>query len=171
MKFNTVFLLSFFLLFTYSCFGQNESVSFKISKALTSIQGNFEKINYKVSLNEDGTGSIFGTADIVSINTKNKKRDEHLQQEDWFFVEKYPKIEIVSQKITKISDGHYKGTFEIKIKGRTQTKEIEFTTKNLGEKRMLTANFSLFIDDFDIGDGFLSYLVANEVQIRLQLIF
>ena len=53
--------------------------------------------------------SAEGTIEVASINTNNDKRDEHLKNEDFFNVAKFPKITFKSTAIKKTG----KGTFEV----------------------------------------------------------
>ncbi|MDO5105070.1 YceI family protein [Capnocytophaga sp.] len=166
------FLLSFVLIFSVmaTSFAQNQSdgkVAFSIKKGFSTVKGEFQKFDYAIDLN----GEIGGTARVASVKTKSANRDKHLQSEDWFFAEKYPMIEVKSQKINKKSDMEYVGVFEVKIKGKTETKEIPFQVVNQNGKKYFKANFQLSLDTFNIGSGFLGFLVGDKVTVDLNLPF
>ena len=54
--------------------------------------------------------SMHGTIKAASIDTNNEKRDDHLRNEDFFHVTKYPEITFKSTDITKTGEN----TFEVK---------------------------------------------------------
>jgi len=173
MKLMTILVLSLFTITSLSVTNQVEQgdVEFSIKKAGTTVNGQFKKFDYKIELDGTGSGTIKGTADIASVATGNSKRDKHLQNEKWFYTEKFPQIIIQSKKVTRQKEGEYIGTFEITIKGKTQTKDIPFKISNNANKRNLTSTFKLSTGSFDIGGGFVSLLVADEVTVNLNLPF
>ena len=80
---------------------------------------NFDASNLSIS-------SIEGTADVKTLSTKNKMRDNHLQQEDMFNVEEYPTMDFKSSLISKTEKGFaMKGL--LKIKGTEKEVVINFT--------------------------------------------
>jgi polyisoprenoid-binding protein YceI len=92
-----------------------------------------------------GDGQISGTlvVDAASIDTKNRKRDEHLRSADFFEVEKYPSI------IFTATDGRLVGGGKLDITG---TLEVH------GQSRPLTLSADVNVS----GD---SAVVSTEVQI------
>ncbi|MEJ0104487.1 MAG: YceI family protein [Bacteroidota bacterium] len=66
--------------------------------------------------------------DAKSIDTDVESRDNHLRKEEYFNVEKFPKISFKSTKITKTNSAEFFYMFgNITIKG--VTKEIKFPFK------------------------------------------
>ncbi len=173
MKFIWIFFISLSLtpIFTTAQSGGKKEVSFKIKKVFATIEGRIEKFDYKIIMNDDGLGKIFGTAEVVSINTGNPERDANLQTEDWFDALKNPRIEILSKKIFAKNKNEFAGTFEIKIKGKSQTMEIPFRIETNGTQKILSAVFNLSISSFDIGGGIMNLLVGDNVTVELQLSF
>jgi polyisoprenoid-binding protein YceI len=56
-------------------------------------RGRFDKTSGTIVLDRDArTGSVDITIDAASINIGNKKLEEHLRSEDFFAVERFPKI-------------------------------------------------------------------------------
>ena len=108
---------------------------------------------------------IFGRVPVASVDTGNKKRDAHLQSEEWFDAATYPYIEMQSTKITEVSERKYLGTFDIKIKGKTLSKEIPFTT----EGNVFKMDFELSRKPFNVGSGFFGAIVGDNVKISIHL--
>lgn len=157
--------------FSYSNQTEQGKVKFSIRKAVTTVKGHFKKVDYKIDINENGSGNISGKADIESVATGSTARDKHIQNKDWFYSEKFPLIVIQSKKITKLKAGEYNGTFDITIKGKSQTKDIPFKITNNGSQKALTSTFQLSIGSYDIGGGLVNFLVGDEVTINLNLPF
>lgn len=146
-------------------------VTFSIKKGFGHVQGRFKVIDYKITLNKDGSGQISGTADVSSVTTGNASRDEHLQGESWFDAARHPKIQVSSKRINRTDKGGYTGSFEIKIKGKTETHEIPFQVENKGTGSILKATFTLSLGAYDIGGGPVNLLVGDKVTVNLNLPF
>ncbi|MFA9556570.1 YceI family protein [Evansella sp. AB-rgal1] len=74
------------------------------------------------------------TVDPSSIDTKNDDRDGHLRSADFFDVDNFKSIKIVSKSISKVSANEYELTADVTIKDVTNTEKftVEFngTSKN-----------------------------------------
>lgn len=136
-------------------------IAFSIKKGFLTVKGEFKKYDYHI----DPETNIQGKAEIASVYTESEKRDEHLQNKEWFDAKNYPYIEMQSVKITKVSQGKYLGTFQIKIKGKIQNKEIPFTIEN----NRFRMDFELSRKPFGVGGGFFGAIVGDNVKISLNL--
>lgn len=91
------------------------------------VRGNFTDFSGEIDINPDGKTltSASATIEAASIDTRIKKRDDHLRSADFFEVEKYPKILFTSksvsgsgENITVVGDLTIKGvTKEVTLKG------------------------------------------------------
>jgi len=91
------------------------------------VRGNFTDFSGEIDIdtNNKTLVSAQATIDATSIDTRNKKRDDHLRSADFFDVAKYPEISFVSKNvngngdnITVVGDLTIKGiTKEITLKG------------------------------------------------------
>lgn len=93
-----------------------------------------------------GEGDISGSVDASTIDTGNKKRDEHLRSKDYFDVEKYPEISFVSKSITKPKD-KYVMTGDLTMMGITKEIKITFTYVD----NIFMAKSYIYGEDFEIG--------------------
>ena len=107
----------------------------------------FEIDNMMVSSVEGTIGGMMGTVkfdknnlssshfdvtiDPSTIDTDSKKRDEHLQNEDFFNVKKYISIRFTSSSITKKGD-QYVTKGKLTMLGTSKEIEIPFTIKEEG---------------------------------------
>lgn len=172
MKIISILLVTLFSIGNFTISDQTSKegkVTFKIKKGFSTINGQFHKIDYSIALDKDGSGAISGTADISSVLAGNATRDTHLQNEAWFDANNHPKIAIQSKKIVRNKEGYYTGTFDIKIKGKTETKEIPFEVVTSGEGKLLKATFTLSLGTFDIGGGVVDLLVGDKVTVHIEL--
>jgi len=103
--------------------------------------------------NEDFTDAeINVTIQAESVDTDNKKRDQHLRAEDFLHTEEYPEITFKSESLRKVGDNDYKleGTLTIKGVSRTEMFDVKYmgTVEAMGATR---AGFKVTgsIDRFD----------------------
>lgn len=146
-------------------------VTFYIKKGFSTIEGEFREMDYKITLEPSGTGTIEGTVDISSVSTGNTTRDKHLQNQTWFDAANYPKVRLRSRKVVKKNKEEYTGTFEVTIKGKTEVQEIPFHIIEDGALRILKTTFHLSKATFDIGGGMVDLLVGDKVTVEVQLPF
>ena len=72
--------------------------------------------------------------DAASISTGNDDRDKHLRSEDFFWVEKHPKVTFVSTKVEKAKGkASYKVTGDLTMRGVTKpvTLDVSYTGQEL----------------------------------------
>ena len=61
--------------------------------------------------------SAQGTIEAASIDTNNKKRDDHLRNEDFFDVIKFPKLTFTSTSVKKTGDNQFEVTGKLNVLG------------------------------------------------------
>lgn len=108
------------------------NVAFSISNMKwKTVDGTFSNMTGKVEFNESKPeeAKFEVCVDASTVNTDNKKRDEHLKSADFFHVEKYPKICFTSSSVTKSKDG-YLAKGKLTMHGVTKDVEINFTYKD-----------------------------------------
>lgn len=106
----------------------HSEVQFKVKHlVISTVTGNFG--SYEGSIETGGEGNDFKNAkatfaaDIDSISTNNKDRDQHLKSDDFFNAEAYPQLTFESASFEKTGDQSYKVTGDLTI--RDVTKQIE----------------------------------------------
>jgi polyisoprenoid-binding protein YceI len=106
----------------------HSEINFKVKHMMIStVTGSFEKFDGKVEASNDDfkNGNFSFSAEIDSVNTKNKDRDNHLKSDEFFGAEKNPKLTFKSKSF----DGN-KMVGDLTIKG--VTKEVELETEYNG---------------------------------------
>lgn len=86
---------------TYKVDADHTSVTFKVRHLLSNTQGQFKKFEGMIDF-EPGkpeTWKAEGSIQVSSIDTGVAERDKHLQNKDFFEVEKYPTITFKTGKV------------------------------------------------------------------------
>ena len=98
----------------------------------------------------DITKSSFNVSiDPNTIDTGNKKRDNHLRTEDYFYVEVFPKITFISESVTKTKKG-YSTEGTMKLHGISQKVVINFTVTETDSEMTLIGNLSVNQLDYEM---------------------
>ena len=125
------------------------SVHHKTMWGLMTVHGTFNRVSGEGELHEDGNAGGVITLDTVSLDTKNKKRDEHLRSADFFHAAAHPKI-IVDITQAATSDGsNVQASGTVTVAG--QTKPLTLTAKvseATGQAVTLTADAQIDRADF-----------------------
>ena len=89
----------------------------------------------KFDVSDLSKGSISGSVNVSTLDTKNNMRNKHLKGKDYFDSEKYPKMTFKSTSISETG-----GVFSIKgkLKIKTTEKEVTFNAINEDGKLLLT---------------------------------
>lgn len=144
---------------------ENSIVSFSVrNMGLNTVKGNFKGMNGQINFDPNNLdASIFDVyIDANTIDTGSAKRDQHLKNEDFFEVEKYPSICFKSTKITKTKSA-YSTKGLLSMHGVSKNVEILFTY-NDGE---LVGHFKVNRFDYNIGTGTGKFLVGKEVDLKI----
>lgn len=103
--------------------------------------------------------------DAATVNTGNKKRDEHLRTDDFFDVETHPSICFTSVAVTKTPLG-YVTRGNLTMLNTTREILIPFTYKN----GVLKGEFSIHRLDFDLGTGTGTFVIGDEVTLTVECV-
>ena len=108
------------------------------------------------------------TIDTKSINTDNSLRDDHLKEEPFFDVKKYPLIHFVS---TRIVPSTKKGTLliygNLSIKDETKEVSFPFTAEPLANSYLFKGKLSINRKDFHVGE---TNIISDNVEISLSVL-
>jgi polyisoprenoid-binding protein YceI len=86
---------------TYRFDPSGSTIGFSVHQFLGTTQGKFTKVNGKIDVNREHPENSAVTAqiDVRSIDTRIKKRDDHLRSAEFFNVDKYPQITFKSRSV------------------------------------------------------------------------
>jgi polyisoprenoid-binding protein YceI len=113
------------------------------------------------------TGSIEASVDVNTLNTDNNMRDNHIKEDTYFDVAKYPKITIKSVALKHKSGDNYDGQFNLTIKDKTQQVDIPFTYTENGSSASFKGRLKIKRTDFGIGGS--SMVMSNDVTIDIDV--
>ncbi|MFN8310226.1 MAG: YceI family protein [Chitinophagales bacterium] len=137
----------------------HSSVNFTITHMMVSeVQGNFKDFSANITSSKEDFSDLNIDFTIMagSINTADDKRDEHLRGDDFFSVDKFPKITFKSTDVKKLSDKKFAVTGDLTIKGITKkvTWDVKYNGKIAdgrgGVKAGFKANYTINRKDFNI---------------------
>ena len=133
-KFFTILILLGFTALTaqtkWNVDKSHSKIEFEVSHmVISSVTGYFR--NYDVNIESDNAdfenAKISFSADVKSIDTENKKRDNHLKSKDFFNAKKFPKLTFVGKSFTKVEGNKYKLVGDMTMHGITE--ELSFDVK------------------------------------------
>jgi len=112
----------------------HSSVLFRIKHMNTSFfYGRFNDISGKFSMEGDGM-TIDVSVKADSVDTGNKKRDEHVTGNDFFSAKEFPAITFKADKLAKSGDA-FTGTGQLTFRGLTKPVEVSITPTGSGTNR------------------------------------
>lgn len=157
----------------FSIDAAHSSISFKVSHlSISEIHGRFGEFSGTFATDKDApTKSAFElTIKTESVDTNNKKRDDHLRSPDFFNVKQFPAITFKTTAV-KAVDGGLAVTGDLTMHGETKSikftlkggKEVEFPagTKRTGYSTELTLKRS------DFGMDKMTNAIGDEVHIAI----
>ena len=88
---------------TYKFDASGSTIGFSVHQFLGTTQGKFTKFNGKIDVDREHpeNSSVMAQIDVRSIDTRIKKRDDHLRSPEFFNVEKFPQITFKSRSVKR----------------------------------------------------------------------
>jgi polyisoprenoid-binding protein YceI len=117
---------------TYRIDNTHSFANWTIRHVASKTSGTFSDITGKLSIDPKdlSKSSVDATINVLSVNSSNVKRDEHIQKEEYLDAKKYSQMHFVSTKVqdTSATEGVITGNFSM----HGVTKQIAFPFKLLG---------------------------------------
>jgi polyisoprenoid-binding protein YceI len=155
---------------------ETSTVSFTGAQQGTKFNGRFGTFTAHINLDaKDPTkGSVAGTVQLDSVNTRDHDRDAALVDKDWFNVKEFPEAKFQSDKIEKAADGSYQATGKLTLKGTTKPALMTFTlgTPPSGGagSAQFTGTMKINRFDFNVGEGWNdTSWVSQDVVVEVKL--
>lgn len=155
----------------------HSSVVFRIKHAKASwFQGTFDKVEGQITLDpsKPEAGSVTITIPVDSIDTNDKKRDEHLKAPEFFNSKENPSITFKSTKIAKKSDALFAVTGDLEMAGKKQS--VTLPVEKTGEGEFMGAKltgwmttFTLKRSDYGVKYGVGEGTLGDEVTLTIAL--
>lgn len=155
---------------TYSPTDAGSKVRFVIKNFGINTGGTFEGLSGTVTFDPAklASCSFDVSVDSKSVDTDMEARDNHLRKEEYFDVEKYPKITFKSSRISATNKAQYLYVFgTITIKGVSKEVEFPFTYTSKDGGYLFEGNFKLNRRDFNVGGK--SFSMSDELSVELSV--
>lgn len=146
------------------------TIGFVIKNMGINVDGSLTGLKGKIDLNakKSAVASFDVTVDVRTINTENKRRDEHLKKDDFFDVEKYPTIRLRSTSIQSKGKDTYFAKAVLTMHGISKNIQFNFVTKPATGGYHFNADFKVNRKDFGIGGN--SMTMGDEVMVQLSVL-
>ena len=145
---------------------ESSSIGFVIKNMGMNVKGKFTEFTMAGRfVSSDLPGSHFEVEIAAkSVDTGTKARDKHLRNEDYFEVEKYPKITFRSEKISKTKTG-FEAVGKLKMHDTEKEVIIPFLLTKKGEFYFLKGELKIDRTDYNVGEN--SFIMGEDVKINI----
>jgi polyisoprenoid-binding protein YceI len=144
---------------------QEAQITFKIKNMGVSVKGKFTNVFIEKTFNKDDLNKSYinATIKVNSLDTGNKKRNQHLMKSNFFNVGSFPEIIFKSVKIEKSKSDDYKIIGNLTVRNTTKLITIPVLIRDT----TLNASFTLNRKDYEVGGN--SWIMSNKVKIEVEL--
>ena len=142
---------------------------------ISEITGNFEKAALSMNVDEKNftNSKINFVVDVNSINTHIEARDNHLRNEDFFDVKKFPEMAFQGTSIKAIKKNLYQVIGNLTLHGVTKPVTVNMLYKGMVVNPMSkkkTYGYQVVgvikRSDFGVGGGYPEAMISDKVQIK-----
>ncbi|MBC7904697.1 MAG: YceI family protein [Gemmatimonadaceae bacterium] len=150
---------------------EKSKVSFTIKNFGVNTNGTFKAPEAKVIFDPAALAksSIDASIDVASVNTGVEGRDNHLRKQEYFYVEKYPKMTFQS---TQIRAGEKSGSYiahgRLTIRGITKEIDLPFSATTVADGMRFETQFQLDRRQFKVGGN--SLVMSDNVNVSIILV-
>lgn len=106
----------------------HSSANFKVKHlGVSNVRGVFTDLEGVINLDQDNpsNSSVKVVIKVESVDTNNKKRDDHLRSDDFFDAAKFTEMSFVSTEIKKIDDENFEVSGDFSLHGVTRNITVE----------------------------------------------
>ena len=152
----------------------SSSVGFTGEQQGSKFSGRFERVGAMSDFDpaSPSSGSVTGSVETESVNTRDYDRDATLAEADWFDPANHPEATFESTSIEPAADGMFVAHGNLTIKGKTRPADMSFSFSQDGDTAMFDGKLSIDRFDFNVGEGWndTSWVGQNvDVEIKLEL--
>lgn len=104
-----------------------------------------------------------------SFDIGDEDYNAEVRKPEWLASDTHPKATFVSSAV-KAVDGGFVATGEFSLKGRTETRDIAFKSRQDGDARVFDGELSLSRAAFAIGDDDWNDVLDDEVIVRFHIV-
>jgi polyisoprenoid-binding protein YceI len=147
------------------------AITFTADSRLGAVDGVFRKWSMDAKVPSDLTkGSGKFVVDVASLDTQNRRRDDHLRNPDFFEVETYPQAVFTIQSVTT-DENRVNVVGKMKIKNVERTETLRFRRVESADRLELSARMLIDRTKYGITYDSIFNPIENEVILRMKLVF
>jgi polyisoprenoid-binding protein YceI len=148
---------------------QGSSVKFKLKNFGLNTGGTFSGLQGTIHFDKDSVqASIFEVSvDASSVNTAVEMRDNHLREEDYFDVKKYPRISFASTAVRSAKGNTFEMEGKLTIKDKSKDIKFPFVATESADGYVFSGEFKIKRKDFGIGG---SSTISDNVTVTLTVV-
>ncbi|MBI4376852.1 MAG: polyisoprenoid-binding protein [Elusimicrobia bacterium] len=166
---------------TYTIDPDHSQVAFRIRHLVGKVSGRFSRFEgqFDYSEGKPAAWKAQATIDAASIDTNNKKRDDHLRAPDFFDAQRCPKMEFKSARVTDVNGNRAKLHGDLTMHCLTKPVALDLEAGGVGKDPWgnMRAGFTATgkIDRKDFGINWNKVLDAggavlgDEVEIMIEI--
>ena len=146
------------------------AIQFKIKNFGISTGGSFTGLqgSIRFDINHLNGANFDVSIDANTVNTDNEMRDNHLRDDTYFDVKKYPRIRFVSTKVTPSTKAGVLFIFgKLTIKDQTKDISFPFTAAPTNEGYLFDGTFNMNRRDFNVGG---SSVISDNLEVHLSIL-
>ncbi len=154
----------------------HSAVGFNVRHFFNKVPGTFNDFTGTISYDpaKPEASSAEATISVSSVDTRSKKRDGHLQSEDFFLTEKFPSITFKSKSWKKTGENTFDVTGDLTIKDVTKEVVLKTTLLGVGPgarpgKMVSGWEATTTLDRRDFGISYGQGMVGNDVEVTLNI--
>jgi polyisoprenoid-binding protein YceI len=150
----------------------SSSVGFSAEQQGGKFNGKFETFTAMIDFDPSSpaTGSIVGTVQTESVDSRDYDRDASLMEPDWFDVSKHPEAKFESTSIEASGDDMFVAHGNLTLKGQTKPIDLKFSFKQNGSSADFDGKMAIDRFDFNVGQGWNdTYMVGKDVEVSIKL--
>ena len=115
-------------------------------------------------------GSIVGTVETESVETRDYDRDAALTDVDWFDPVQHPEATFESAGIEAAADGQFVAHGNLTLKGTTKPMDLTFSFDQDGDAATFEGKMAIDRFDFGVGSGWNdTYMVGKDIEVSITL--
>jgi polyisoprenoid-binding protein YceI len=170
--FTTIAVASAIFVFsqTYTPTDEGSKVRFVIKNFGINTGGTFDGLSGSITFDPASlaSASFNVSVDSKTVDTDMEARDNHLRKEEYFDVEKYPKLSFRSTKVTTTNKEGYLFMFGV-ITIKNVSKEISFPFKQTSKEGGILFEGEFKLNRRDFGVGGKSFSMSDDLTVELSV--
>ncbi|MFK7796318.1 MAG: YceI family protein [Aureispira sp.] len=147
---------------------KNSYIQFEVKNMGKVVEGTMKNMKGQVQIDPNDLAKATFEATVApnTVHTGSKGRDNHLHKDDFFGVEQYEVIKMVSKEIKKTDKG-YEATALLTIRDIETEVVIPFTIEQKEDRQILVGKLDLLRKEYGLGTAISKMMIGLDVQVTI----